>query len=119
MRWRTEAEAQRQDLGRRKEFRRGAGPWRDLASARDGEDEQIRSVPSGSDEEVAVELQAWRGGLGGFRGAMNRKESETWRRRAGLLLLAGDEGAATDRKKRPTMVSCGGNRERERDERGK
>mgnify|MGYP000977547007 CR=1 FL=1 len=29
-----------------------------------------------------------------------------------LLLLEGDEGATTDRKKRPAMVSCGGNRER-------
>ena len=71
MRWMTEAEAQRQDLRRRKEVRWGAGPWRDLASARDGEDEQIRSVPSGSDEEVAVGLEAWHGGLGGFHGARN------------------------------------------------
>ena len=30
MRWRTEAEAQRQDLGRRKEVRRGVGPWWNL-----------------------------------------------------------------------------------------
>ena len=29
-----------------------------------------------------------------------------------LLLLEGDEGAATDRRKRLAMVSCGGNRER-------
>ena len=41
MRWRTEAEVQRRDLGRRKEVRRGAGPRWDLASARDGDDEQI------------------------------------------------------------------------------
>ena len=29
-----------------------------------------------------------------------------------LLLLEGDGGAAMDRKKRPAMVSCGGDRER-------
>ena len=107
MRWRTEAETHRRDLGRRKEVRRGAGPRRDLASARDGEDEQIRSVPSGSDEEVAMELEAWRGGLGGFRGARNtccrrrmrelrggyegRKEKGRGEGHGLLVMLDGDE----------------------------
>ena len=107
--------------GRRLGVRFGAGKQRRgerLGATTRIEDEKIRSVPFGSDEGVA-ELEAWRGGLGGFSGTMNREESETWQRHAGLLLLAGDEGAAMDRKKRPTMVSCGGNRERERDERGK
>ena len=34
-----------------------------------------------------------------------------------VLLLEGDEGAVTDREKRPAMVSCGGNRERSERER--